>query len=78
MSTYFFKTNISSPGLVTQLKPQLDKMEQDKTIDRWHLDYNHPEHLLEIETTQLSPEEVKHTLRAAGIEADFTKAPQAR
>jgi hypothetical protein len=42
------------------------------------VDFNHPEHLLEIETNTLSPEEVKHMIRAAGYEADFTKAPQAR
>jgi hypothetical protein len=78
MSTYFFKTNINSLGGVAQLKPQLDKLEQDKTIERWHVDFNHQEHLLEIETNTLSPEEVKHMIRAAGFEADFTKAPQAR
>ena len=78
MSTYFFKTNINSQGSVTQIKPQLDKMESDKTIDRWHVDFNHPEHILEIETQQLSPEEVKHAIRAAGFDADFTKAPQER
>jgi hypothetical protein len=78
MSTYFFKTNINSLGGVTKLKPQLDRLEQEKTIERWHVDFNHPEHLLEIETNTLSPEEVKHMIRAAGFEADFTKAPQAR
>lgn len=77
MSTYFFKTNISNLGGITQLKPHLDKLEQDKTIDRWHLNADHPDQILEIETQKLSPEEVKHELRAAGVEADFTKAPQA-
>ena len=78
MSTYFFKTNINSVGGVTQIKEHLDKLEQNKTIERWHVDFNHPEHLLEIETNQLSPEEVKHLVRAIGFDADFTKAPQAR
>jgi hypothetical protein len=78
MSTYFFKTNLNNLGSVSQLKPHLDKLEQDKTIERWHVDFNNPEHILEIETNKLSPEEVKHLLRAAGLEVDFTKAPQAR
>ena len=78
MSTYFFKTNLDNPGIVTQVKPHLDKLETDKDIDRWHLNMNNHEGLLEIETQKLTPEEVKHILRALGIEADFTKAPQAR
>ncbi|MBD0287015.1 MAG: hypothetical protein ICV51_22235 [Flavisolibacter sp.] len=78
MSTYFFKTNINCLGCVTQIKPHLDKMENEKTIERWHVDFNHPEHILEIETNTLSPEQVKHMIREQGFEAEFTKAPQAR
>lgn len=78
MSTYFFRTNIKGPGGVTQIKPRLDEMEQKKDIERWHLDMNSPEHLLEIETNKLSPDEVKHLVREAGFEAEFTKAPQSR
>ncbi len=78
MSTYFFKTNINCLGCVTQIKPHLDKMEDEKTIERWHVDFNHPEHILEIETLTLSPEQVKHMIREQGFEAEFTKAPQAR
>lgn len=78
MSTYFFKTNIKGPGSVNQIKPRLDEMEQRRDIERWHLDMNNPENLLEIETNKLSPEEVKHLVREAGFEAEFTTAPQAR
>jgi len=78
MSIYFFRTNIKGPGGVTHIKPRLDEMEQKKDIQRWHLDMNSPEHLLEIETDKLSPDEVKHLVREAGFEAEFTKAPQAR
>ncbi len=53
-------------------------MENEKTIERWHVDFNHPEHILEIETNTLSPEQVKHMIREQGFEAEFTKAPQAR
>lgn len=78
MSTYFFKTNIKGPASVNQVKPRLDEMEQRKDIERWNLDISNPENLLEVETNKLSPEEVKHMLRAAGFDAEFTKAPQAR
>ncbi|MBA2330542.1 MAG: hypothetical protein H0V91_13100 [Flavisolibacter sp.] len=78
MSTYFFKTNMNSEGLVSQAKTQLDQLQQSNEIDRWNVDFNHPEHILEIETQSLSPDMVKHKLREMGIEADFTKAPEAR
>lgn len=78
MSTFFFKTNISGPQAIEKIKPALDKLQQDKDIVRWQIHTNDPEHLLEVETIKLSSEELKHELRAAGIEAEFTKAPQAR
>ena len=77
MSTYHFKTNINCIGCVTQIKPHLDKLEQDHTIEHWHVNMNDPEYLLEVETNKLSPEEVKHLVREAGFEAEFTRAPQA-
>jgi hypothetical protein len=39
---------------------------------------NDPEYLLEIETNKLSPDEVKHLVREAGFEAEFTRAPEGR
>lgn len=78
MSTFFFKTDIHSLGRVNLIKPLLDKMEKEKTIEHWHIDFNSPEHLLEIETNKLSPELVKHIIRETGVDADFTVAPQAR
>jgi len=78
MSTYFFKTNINCIGCVTQIKPHLDKLEQTREIERWHVDFNDPQKLLTIETNKMSPEQLKHHVRAAGFEAEFTKAPQAR
>lgn len=76
MSTYFFKTNINCIECVDRVKPQLDKLEQDKSIEHWHLDLNHPEYLLEIETDKLSPEQVKHIIRETGFDADVTTPPQ--
>jgi hypothetical protein len=78
MSTYHFKTNIEGAGGVNKIKPRLDELENTKDIERWHLNMNDPENLLEIETNKLTPEEVKHLIREAGFEAEFAKAPQAR
>jgi len=78
MSTYFFKTNINCLGCASQVKPHLDELEQNHDIEHWNVNLNSPEYLLEIETDKLSPEEVKHYVREAGFEAEFTRAPQAR
>ncbi len=77
MSTFFFKTNINCIGCVTQIKPHLDKLETNKDIEHWRVDFNNPDHILEIETNKMSPEQVKHYVSEAGFEAEFTKAPQA-
>lgn len=77
MSTFFFKTNTTSPDATTQLKDALQKMQQDQSIEQWQLN-DSPENVLQVTTNKLSPEEVKHLLRATGIDADFTTAPQAR
>jgi copper chaperone CopZ len=78
MSKYFFKTNINCLGCATQIKPHMDRLEQNQEIERWHVDLNSPEYVLEVETNKMSPEEVKHYVREAGFEAEFTRAPQAR
>lgn len=73
MGKYQFKTNINCLGCVTQIKPHLDKLEQDHTIEHWHVNMNDPNYLLEIETDKLSPDEVKDYVRSAGFEAEFTR-----
>ena len=78
MSIYHFRTNIKGPAGVGQVKPRLDELEQSREIERWHLDMNSSENILEIETNKLSPEQVKHLLRETGFDAEFTKAPEAR
>ncbi len=62
----------------SKLKESLDKAQAEKNIDNWRIHPTDPEHLLEIETTKLSSNEVEHLVRAAGVDAEFTKAPQAR
>ncbi|MCU7547702.1 hypothetical protein OCK74_01190 [Chitinophagaceae bacterium LB-8] len=78
MSTYHFKTNINCLGCVTQIKPKLDQLEQDHTIEHWHVNMNDPEYLLEVETDKLSADEVRHFVREAGFEAEFTRASEGR
>jgi hypothetical protein len=78
MSIYHFKTNINSLGGVSQIKPKLDNLENNKDIEHWHVDLNDPDYVLRIETNKLSPAEVKHLVREAGFEAEFTKAPQVK
>ena len=77
MSTYHFKTNINSLGRISQVKEYLDKLEGND-IEHWHVDFNDPEHILRVETNKLTPEAVKHLVREAGFEAEFTRAPEAR
>ena len=55
----------------------MDKLEQSRDIERWHVNLNSSDHLLEVVTNKMSPEQVKHYIREAGFEAEFTKAPQA-
>lgn len=76
MSTYYFKTNINSMNSAIRIKDQLDKLEQSKEIDHWKVHVHSPDHLLEVVTDKMSPEQVKHVIRASGFEADFTRAPQ--
>ena len=73
MSTYFFKTNINCIGCASQIKPHMDKLEQTKEIEHWKVDLNTPEYIMEVETNRLSPEQVKHYIREAGFEAEFTR-----
>ena len=77
MSKYFFKTNTNCIGCASQVKPHLDKLEESKEIEHWNMHLNTPEHLSEVVTNKMSPEQVKHYIREAGLEAEFTKAPQA-
>ncbi|HEX6332620.1 MAG TPA: hypothetical protein VFZ78_00255 [Flavisolibacter sp.] len=76
MSRYFFKTNINCLGCASQIKPHLDKLEQAHEIDHWQVHPMDPQHLLEIETTRMSPEAVRNYVLQAGFEAEFTAAPQ--
>ncbi len=77
MSIYHFKTNLKCSGCVDTLKPHLDKMAENGDIENWSVDLQSPEKILMVETNKLTPERVKHEVRAAGYDADFTFPPQA-
>lgn len=78
MSTFFFKTGAISTANDSKLKESLDKEKEAQRIDNWRLHAAGAEQLLEIETVKLSSKEVEHLIRAAGVDVEFTKAPQAR
>jgi hypothetical protein len=78
MSTFFFRTDVNSIAEVSKLKESLDKARDNQDIDNWRIHPTDPEHLLEIETNKLSSKELEHLVRAAGVNAEFTTAPQAR
>ncbi len=69
MSKYTFKTNINCIGCATQIKPHLDKLEQNGKIDHWQVHLTDPDHTLEIETNNLGQEEIRTYVREAGFEA---------
>ena len=70
MRKYTFKTNINCIGCVTQVKPHLDKLEQNGQIERWQVHLTDPDHTLEIETAHLAPEDIRTYVRTAGFEAE--------
>lgn len=78
MSTYHFKTNINCIGCVTKIKPHLDKLEKEHSIEHWHVNMNDPDFTLKIETDKLTPEQVKHLISVAGFQAEITKAPRVK
>ncbi|GAB4091270.1 hypothetical protein [Flaviaesturariibacter terrae] len=75
MSTYFFRTNLHGLGNIAAVKQQLDQWEQRGEIDSWHIDVTNPDAPLEIVTQQLTPELVKHRIRALGVDAEFSAPP---
>jgi hypothetical protein len=75
MSTYFFKTNPAGNTDGRDMKTDLDKLRDSQQINKWNVDFRNAEQVLEIETSKMSPEQVKHFLREAGYDVEFTIAP---
>ena len=70
MSKYIFKTNINCIGCASQIKPHLDKLEQNGQIERLQVHPTDPDHTLEIESSKLNADEVRNYVRNAGFEAE--------
>ena len=69
--TYTFKTDINCLGCVHQVKPHLDKLEQSQDIEHWNVDLNNDDHLLTVETNNMSREEVEAAVRGAGFKTQL-------
>ena len=54
------------------VKPHLDKLEQSKDI-ALECPLSTSEHLLEVITDKMSPEQMKHYIREAGFERNSTR-----
>lgn len=70
MSKYVFKTNINCLGCASQIKPHLDKLEQEGQIEHWQVHLREPDHTLEIESTNLGEEEIKTYIHSVGFRAE--------
>jgi len=70
MSKYIFKTNINCIGCASQIKPHLDKLEQEGQIDHWQVHLREPDHTLEIDSKNLGEEEIKTYIHNVGFKAE--------
>lgn len=70
MNKFSFKTDINYLGCVSQIKPYLDKLEQEGQIRHWQVHPTDPDHTLEIETSHLALEEVQLYVQNAGFKAE--------
>jgi hypothetical protein len=71
MSKYVFKTNINCIGCASQIKPHLDKLEEEGRIRHWQVHPTEPDHTLEIETTQMQENEVTEYIKNACFKAEL-------
>ena len=70
MRKYVFKTDINCIACASQIKPHLDKLEQEGQIKHWQVHLTDPDHTLEIETNQMREEEVEAYVKNAGFKAE--------
>lgn len=67
MKTLKFKTNIECPSCEAKVKPFLDKKEG---IDSWHVDTEHADKVLTVETDSLEAKDVIKTIKRTGFVAE--------
>ncbi|MEI6059671.1 MAG: heavy metal-associated domain-containing protein [Bacteroidota bacterium] len=65
METLRFKTSLKCSGCVNAIKPGLDSM---NTINRWAVDLENPDKVLEIETDEDISGEVMDSVKKAGYQ----------
>lgn len=78
MSTYFFKTNIDDTGTAVHIKPHLDRLEQSHEIEHWKVHLQDPDHVLEVKSTKMSPEQIRSYLEDRGVMAEESAAPKGK
>lgn len=62
-----FKTNIKCGGCLATVTPHLNTLEG---VQNWNVDLNNPDKILTIESEQVSYEQVKQAVNAAGFKAE--------
>lgn len=78
MSTFSFSADLGNPESISKIRYHLQKLVNDNSIENWHINTNDGTQVLQVETNKLSPEELKHLIRAAGFDVNFTVAPQVK
>jgi hypothetical protein len=69
--TTYFQNEYQLGRLHFAGKAYLNKLEQNREIERWKVDLNSLEHLLEIVTSKMSPEQIKHYIRTADLKESY-------
>lgn len=75
MSTYHFTSSLQGNDGLEAIKPELESLKQNGSIDHWHVTQEGAQKVLAIETQVFTPDKLKHLLREKGFEAQFTLAP---
>ncbi len=68
MKTLKFKTNINCGGCIASVTPTLNSLEG---IEKWEVDINDPNKLLEIKTDVLNESDIIKKLANIGFKAEF-------
>ena len=66
METFKFKTNVKCGGCIATVTPHLNQV---KGLIKWGVDIADPQKIMTVETSEISPDEIIKTLKAAGYEA---------
>jgi copper chaperone CopZ len=62
-----FKTNIKCGGCLATVTPHLNALEG---IQNWEVDITNPDKILTVQTEEVSFEEIKQAVNAAGFKAE--------